>query len=66
LSHGLGESPFDSPLAGDSLAAVVVLATRDCPDASSLRSQFALPENELSTLDHLERAGLVLAALEAR
>lgn len=44
LSHGLGESPFDSPLVRDSLAAAIVVAAADCPSAGAIAARFGLTD----------------------
>jgi hypothetical protein len=59
LSHGLGESPFDSPLVRDSLAAAVVLATRDCAAVSSLQVRFGSADGDVRIFHQLEEAGLI-------
>jgi hypothetical protein len=59
LSHGLGESPFDSPLIHDSLAAAIIVAARDCPAVLALQRRYGVDDEEGGLLERLRDARLV-------
>jgi hypothetical protein len=57
ISHGIGDSPFDSPLVHDSSAAELIVRAADCTTAARLRR---LHPEDTGLLERLQSAGLLV------
>lgn len=59
ISHGIGDSPFDSPLVQDSMAAALIVAARDCVPTESLRQLQADADEGGRLLERLQSDDLI-------
>lgn len=59
LSHGIGGSPFDAPIAWDSVAAALVIGARHGAPLHDLRATATDPDTLRAKLTELTRAGLL-------
>lgn len=60
ISHGIGDSPLDSPLIGDSLAAAMIVRARGCVATDTLRNLHAEADKGAQLLERLQTDGLVV------
>lgn len=60
LSHGIGDSPFDSPLVRDSIAAAMIVRAGKCTPAGSLSAIHPDPAEGARLLERLQSDGLVV------
>jgi hypothetical protein len=60
LSHGIGDSPFDSPLVHDSIAAEMIVRARECRPADRLRALHPDSAEGAHLLERLQTDRLVV------
>jgi len=60
ISHGIGDSPFDSPLVHDSIAAEMIVRARECAPADRLRALHPDSAEGVRLLERLQSDGLVV------